>query len=75
VVNKDSSLFEVEELKGVYLGRCYMACPSRPLPKKDVVMIQIWKFRDIKGFKNNFISRNKRKSKFVCVKCEKSIFT
>ncbi len=48
--NANSSIFEVVELKGVYLGRCYMVCPSRPLPKKEAVLIRVWKIRNLKGF-------------------------
>jgi len=45
----NSSLFFIEELKGVYLGRCYMICSILKVAKKDFIQIDFWKYRDIKG--------------------------
>jgi hypothetical protein len=40
----------IEELRGIYTGRCYMVCPKREMPKRDFLTLPIWKFGDIKGF-------------------------
>ena len=44
-----TSGFTIEEVKGISVGRCYMVCPSKKLPRKDGTFFNFWKLRDIKG--------------------------
>lgn len=48
--NRSTNNFTIKEVKGIYTGRCYMVCPTRKMPKTDVLVLFFWKFRDIKVF-------------------------
>jgi hypothetical protein len=43
------SLFHVEEVSSVFLGRCYMVCNEKPVPRQISFGFYLWKTRDIKS--------------------------
>jgi hypothetical protein len=49
-----NSNLTIEEVRGIFTGRCYMVCPKRKTLKKDVLFIHFWKFRAIKGCNSCF---------------------
>ena len=49
-----NSNYAIEEVNGIYTGRCYMVCPTKKMPMRDVLILYFWKFRDIKGFISQF---------------------
>ena len=46
---KSNNEFHVEEIKSVYLGRCYMTCSNEPVRKKKLVSLSVRKNQDITG--------------------------
>jgi len=53
------SLFSVEEINSIFLGRCYMACHLNPVPKKIPSNIFFWKQRDITSRSKNVSLKDK----------------
>ena len=43
------SLFCIEEIKGVFIGRCYMVCYLRKRPEVDAIYIPLRKQNDLIG--------------------------
>jgi hypothetical protein len=43
------SLHHVEEVSSVFLGRCYMVCNEKPVPRQISFGFYLWKTRDIKS--------------------------
>ena len=45
----NESLYYVEEIHSIFLGRCYMACHLKPLPRKTFFFFYLRKYRDYKS--------------------------
>ena len=46
---RNRSLFYIEEIKGVFIGRCYMVCYLRQRPEVDAINIPLRKQNDLIG--------------------------
>ena len=47
LINK--SMIQIEEVRSVFLGRCYMICSLKPVEKFEFLFLQMRKERDITG--------------------------
>ena len=47
--HKNQTLFDVEEIKSIFLGRCYMTCLRQPVQKKQFVTYYIKNNQDATG--------------------------
>lgn len=47
----NGSLFYIEEIKSIFLGRCYMICPLKPINRQESFSYQMRNERDITGLK------------------------
>ena len=45
----NGSLYSFDEIKSMYLGRCYMSCHLKPVKKRAQVFFAVRKERDING--------------------------
>jgi hypothetical protein len=52
----DESLYYVEEIHSIFLGRCYMACQLKSLPRKMSLFFYLYKYRDYKSNQDIFLT-------------------
>jgi len=45
----NKTAFNIEEIRSVFLGRCYMVCPLIPMEKGMAVYYAVKKMRDVTG--------------------------
>ena len=51
----NESLYYIEEISSIHLGRCYMVCHLKPLPRMIQSEIYFWKHRDIKSTYDRYL--------------------